>query len=229
MRATPSRTRSRWRTPEPARSTRSTWPWSTSSRPRGSTCRARSRRSSGPHARLAVRRRRPDPHRDLGRAPARTGGPPRVPGDPRRRHSTAPSTVENTATATWSSLPGIDEPTSPFNPDGRQRTGAGGVDDYSDLGHGRGPGARPVVREGAQLDVRARHGRPGGDHRRAGHLRHPGVPGRGPHHRPDDHRRGPRRALGRPGQRRGADGRRVGHATVRPGRPTSTARCPRRS
>lgn len=42
-----------------------------------------------------------------------------------------PSSVDNTANITWASLPAGSTPSSPFNPDGRGRTGAGGVDDYA--------------------------------------------------------------------------------------------------
>ena len=42
----------------------------------------------------------------------------------------ATSVVENTAEIVWTSLPEGAEPESPFNPDGRERTGEGGVDDY---------------------------------------------------------------------------------------------------
>ncbi|QIK63340.1 DUF11 domain-containing protein [Leucobacter viscericola] len=43
----------------------------------------------------------------------------------------APQLVTNTAKADWTSLPSGTTPDSPFNADGRERTGAGGVDDYT--------------------------------------------------------------------------------------------------
>ncbi len=48
--------------------------------------------------------------------------------------ATAPSSITNTAGLKWTSLPAGGDPTSPYNVDGRERTGAGGVDDYADTG-----------------------------------------------------------------------------------------------
>src|SRR5262249_27956043 len=49
----------------------------------------------------------------------------------------AGTTITNTATTKWTSLPGTTNPSSPFNPDGRERTGAGGVDDYTRTSNGQ--------------------------------------------------------------------------------------------
>ncbi len=46
-------------------------------------------------------------------------------------NAVAPASITNTARLTWTSLPTGGDPVSPFNTDGRERTGVGGVDDYA--------------------------------------------------------------------------------------------------